>query len=71
MKVYTCNCPDFIRIEQADPMLPFPSRQIVQNYDQTQAGAPKDIDNNYGDRMCKHIWAVKLSLGEEITVPTF
>jgi hypothetical protein len=68
---YTCTCPDFVPIEQADPMLPFPSRQSQRDWADSQAGAPKDADNNKGDRVCKHIWAVKLSVGDKVVVPTY
>jgi hypothetical protein len=52
---YSCNCPDYLRIELMDPGSEWPSRWRDREWRDSFAGADGD---------CKHILAVKLRRGD-------
>lgn len=48
---YTCDCPDYLKIVEANPRSKFPSEKEHREWTDSGAGAPGD---------CKHIMCVKL-----------
>lgn len=54
---YTCDCPDYTRLEYADRGSPYPSRWRDREWVDSDAGA---------DGPCKHIYLVQLYWGEAV-----